>query len=336
MNIKEAADKLGITPRTIRFYEKKGLLSPAKQQSNLYRSFSEQDLWRLQTIVALREAHLSLSDIKQALEKLERNGVEELRYYLEMQRSALMSEWLQLKQAVETTDRMIELVQRERTLPLEHLFGLANASKQLREQRAGWKDRWDFNRLAPTHDERVAANEGDYADYEDALERVVRLIRPQQNERGLDIGTGTGNLAGKFLTASCHMSAVDQSREMLRLCREKHPEIETRLGNFLALPFLREQFDFVVTSFAFHHLTGNQQQLALEEMDRVLKPGGRIAIADLMASAEEGDRPPSSYPEARTLRHWFENRNYFVQLYRLNERLHILYADKKEHPYAES
>jgi len=335
VNIKEAADKLGITPRAIRFYEKKGLLSPAKQEANRYRTFSEQDIWRLQTIVSLRESGMSLSDIKQALEKWEADGMEELQYYLELQRSILMSEWLQIKQIVETTDRMIELLKNERSLPLEHIFGLASASKRLREQRVNWKDRWDFNRLAPTHDERVAASEGNYADYGEALERIVRLIRPAKGERGLDIGTGTGNLAGKFLELGCAMSGVDQSREMLRLCQAKHPAMETRLGNFLALPYVREQFDFVVSSFAFHHLTGDQQGLALEEMDRVLKPPGRIAIADLM-NAEEHAQVRSGYPSARALSRWFAEHGYTADLYSLNERLHVLIAYKEENSYAES
>ncbi len=329
MNIKEAADRLGITPRAIRFYEKKGLLSPAKQESNRYRTFSDPDIWRLQTIVSLREAGMTLSDIKQALEKWEVNGMEELQYYLELQRSILMSEWLQLRQILETADRMIELLKDERALPLEHIFGLASASKRLREQRDNWKDRWDFNKLAPTHDERVAASAGNYADYGEALERIAGLIAPMKGERGLDIGTGTGNLAGKLLERGCEMSGVDQSREMLRLCQAKHPGMETRLGNFLALPYLGEHFDFVVSSFAFHHLAGDQQRLALEEMDRVLKPAGRIAIADLM-NPEGGGEASSGYPSVRSLARLFSERGYTAEVRRLNERLHILYARKEE------
>ncbi|MFB9274793.1 MerR family transcriptional regulator [Cohnella cellulosilytica] len=329
MNIKEAADRLGITPRAIRFYEKKGLLSPAKQESNRYRSFSDQDIWRLQTIVSLREAGMSLSDIKLALEKWEVDGMGELQYYLELQRSILMSEWLQLRQILDMTDRMIGLLKDERGLPIEHIFGLAAASKRLREQRGNWQDRWNFNRLAPTHDERVAAGSGNYADYAEALEKIVRLVVPAKGERGLDIGTGTGNLAGKFLERGCVMSGVDQSREMLRLCQTKHPGMETRLGNFLALPYLREQFDFVVSSFAFHHLSGDQQRLALEEMDRVLKPSGRVAIADLMVPAAD-DEAHAGFPSASSLVRWFLEHGYTAELRRLNERLHILYARKEE------
>jgi ubiquinone/menaquinone biosynthesis C-methylase UbiE len=69
---------------------------------------------------------------------------------------------------------------------------------------------------------------------------------------------------------------------MLRTCRTKHPEMHVKLGNFLALPFADQSFDFVVSSFAFHHLSPDQQQLALQEMQRVLTTRGRICLTDLM------------------------------------------------------
>jgi putative AdoMet-dependent methyltransferase len=338
VHIKEVADKLGITPRAVRFYELKGLLSPSKQPGNRYRIFTEQDVWRLQTIVSLREAGMSLADIGQALEKWDENDKEELQYYLELQRSVMMSEWLQIKQVIETTDHMIGLLKSEQTLPLGHIFQLAKASRQLREQRTNWKDEWDFNRLAPTHDERVAANAGQYADYDQALDFIVQRVAPKREERGLDIGTGTGNLASRLMERGASMSGVDQSKEMLRLCQRKHPGLDTRIGNFLALPFLEEQFDFVVTSFAFHHLADEQQRLALEEMCRVLKPGGRICIADLMnpdtIKVSDVNAKPERYPSVRTLSDWFDKHGYRTTIHPMNDRLHIVYAFKEDGPHA--
>ena len=60
--------------------------------------------------------------------------------------------------------------------------------------------------------------------------------------------------------------------------------MHVKLGNFLALPFADQSFDFVVSSFAFHHLGQDQQQLALEEIQRVLKASdtSRICLTDLM------------------------------------------------------
>lgn len=325
MKIKEVADKLNISPRAIRFYEQKGLLSPSKQPDNLYRTFTEKDIWRLQTIISLREAGMSLSDIRQALEQSEEHGKEELQYYLELQRSVMMSEWLQIKQIIATTDHMIELLGAEHTLPLDHIFRLAEASKQLREQRSNWKDTWNFNQQAPTHDERVATNTGNYANYDDSLDTILRSVKPMKDEHGLDIGTGTGNLAARFLELGSRMSGVDQSKEMLRLCRKKLPHLDTRIGNFLALPYLEEQFDFVVSSFAFHHLTPDQQILALEEMRRVLKPLGRICIGDLAESDS---------PSLRAMIEWFENNGYRTKLHQMNESLHIVYAYKEDSPHA--
>ncbi len=100
MKIKEAADRLNISARAIRSYEEKGLLSPSKQASNLYRTFAEKDIWRLQTIISLREAGMSLVDIKKALAKIDEENNEELRYYLELQRTVMMSEWLEIKRVI--------------------------------------------------------------------------------------------------------------------------------------------------------------------------------------------------------------------------------------------
>ncbi|WP_342780047.1 class I SAM-dependent methyltransferase [Cohnella terricola] len=156
-------------------------------------------------------------------------------------------------------------------------------------------------------------------------------MNPSIEEHGLDIGTGTGNLAGRFIEKGCSMSGVDQSREMLRLARTKYPGLAARLGNFLALPYLRERFDFIVTSFAFHHLTEDQQWLALEEMQRLLAPRGKICIADLMdASAVGKPREHPEYPSAPMLTRWFEASGYAVKTHRVNHLLHIIHARKEE------
>ena len=83
--------------------KKKGLLAPAKQLHNQYRSFTEQDIWRLQTIIALRESGMPLDAIKHTLKEMDKENHEELQYYLELQRSALVSQWLEMKQVIETT-----------------------------------------------------------------------------------------------------------------------------------------------------------------------------------------------------------------------------------------
>ncbi|CAH1212687.1 2-methoxy-6-polyprenyl-1,4-benzoquinol methylase, mitochondrial [Paenibacillus plantiphilus] len=333
MKIKELADKLNISARAIRFYEEKGLLSPRKETHNSYRTFEEKDIWRLQTIISLREAGMPLSNIKQALQEIDSKGHGELHYYLELQRSVMMKQWLEIRQVIETTDHMISLLKNNHTLPLEDIYCLAAHSKQMREQRGNWQDKWNFNRLASTHDIRVTGNSGTYMDYELALEELVKWVAPIQGELGLDIGTGTGNLAGRLMDRGALMSGVDQSKEMLRLCQTKYPAMDTRLGNFLALPYLGGQFHFIVSSFAFHHLTEEQQVLALEEMRRVARSHGRICIADLMnsgpaaADAEQRDLDPMedniSLP---SLLQWFEDNGYVTKQKQLNRRLHIVYA----------
>lgn len=326
MKIKEMADRLNISPRAIRFYEEKGLVAPAKQGNNQYRDFCEKDIWRLQTIISLREAGMTIEDISKALIEIEGEDHNELQYYLELQRSVLYSKWLEMKQIIETTDYMIDLLKSKKSLPIEDIYQLAEGSKRLRDQRNNWQDKWNFDRQASIHDQRVVNNSLEFKDYEQALNLTVKWVSTIQGEKGLDIGTGTGNLAGKLIEQGAEMAGVDQSKEMLKQCRMKFPDMETKLGNFLAIPYLDGRFDFVVSSFAFHHLTDEQKRLAIEEMRRVLKPHGRICITDLMHAGGDVSIHNEPYTSVADMISWFEERGYFTKHEQINEFLHIVYA----------
>jgi putative AdoMet-dependent methyltransferase len=331
MKIKEVADKLKISARAIRFYEEKGLISPSKGD-NTYREFSENEIWRLQTIISLREAGMAVEDIRKALLEMEEQNHEELQYYLELQRSVLFGKWLELKQIIDTTDFMIDMVKKQQTLPIDDIYSLAESSRKLREHRSSWQDKWNFDTRAGLHDEYVSQETSEYKDYEAALTLTVKWLAPVNGEKGLDIGTGTGNLAGKLMEQGAMMAGVDQSKEMLKRCRHKFPALETKLGNFLALPYMDGRFDFAVSTFAFHHLSESQKKLAIEEMRRVLRPHGRICITDLMLADEEDGGPAAeestveSYGTLSGLLNLFEDMGYITKHQQINELLHIVYA----------
>ncbi|WP_186327877.1 methyltransferase domain-containing protein [Paenibacillus xylanexedens] len=394
MNIKEAASRLGISARAIRFYEEKGLILPAKQSSNGYRTYTENDIWRLQTIAALREIGMSLQDITHALGEIDQGNQQRLEEYLELQQAVMYAQWIELKRMMDTTQRMIDLNRQEGPLDVSHLHDLADSARRLREARQNWHDRWNYDMQAAIHDQRVQeAGRGSigqphsedrhrsdnaspanhehgvthsyqdtdtsvpsdsndavqpyfylYHNYDEGLEQIVHWISPAPGEKGLDIGTGTGNLAGKLLQNGADITAIDQSREMLRRCRTKYPEMHVKLGNFLALPFTDHSFDFVVSSFAFHHLSSDQQLLALQEMQRVLTSRGRIGLTDLMfinaahreayvreaelSGHEEQLRAlrERHFPLLDELCDWLEQQGYVTKHVRHNELLHTLLA----------
>ncbi len=66
MKIKEVSQRTGLTKKTIRFYEAEGLLSPEKTWRNgrEYRTYSEQDILRLEKIAELRRARFSVEEIR--------------------------------------------------------------------------------------------------------------------------------------------------------------------------------------------------------------------------------------------------------------------------------
>lgn len=346
VQIKEIADKLQVSTRAIRWYEQKGLIQPGKNEENGYRTFTENEAWRLQTIISLREVGMGIPEIKKVLDELDAGDEQDVLYYLELQRAVMFSQWIELKGMIETLDHMIGTAKQQQELVWEDIHQLVDSAKGYRDLRKTWTDRWGFDRQAAQYDEAVLREPefNPHQNYNEALDMTCQLVNPRLGERGLEIGIGTGNLAGRFAAKGIEIAGTDQSREMLRQCRAKYPQIETKLGNFLAVPYLDDQFDFVVTSYALHHLTDEQKLLALEEMRRVLKPHGRICITDLMfenaeqrtavqdefLSAGKADIwaqiEDEYYADRSLLLNWFADNGYVAQAKQVNDFLHILFA----------
>jgi SAM-dependent methyltransferase len=101
----------------------------------------------------------------------------------------------------------------------------------------------------------------------------------------LDVAAGTGHVARRLAPQVRAVVALDATRAMLEQGRAQAPaNVLFMQADAAALPFLDASFDVVVTRFALHHF--DDPQVQLEEMRRVLKPGGRLAVADLVAHPE--------------------------------------------------
>jgi len=107
---------------------------------------------------------------------------------------------------------------------------------------------------------------------------TVRAIDPQPGERVLDIAAGTGTSAAAIAKSGAEVVALDFSPGMLKEGRKRHPNLTFVEGDAESLPFPPKSFDAVTISFGLRNV--NNPQLALGEMYRVLKPGGRVVICE--------------------------------------------------------
>lgn len=107
---------------------------------------------------------------------------------------------------------------------------------------------------------------------------TLDVLAPKPGERILDAGCGTGRNLGTLLRAQSNPVGVDFSRGMLSIARRNYPEVPLVLADLQRpLPFEDERFDAVLCALIGEHL--NELPLALREMHRVLRTGGRLIFS---------------------------------------------------------
>lgn len=284
MKVHEAAKQLGVTPRTLRFYEEKGLIKPHKESINGYRTYSDDDLLRLRWIISLRELGMSVSAIIDALNSME--DTEVFIRKIDGARASLYEEWVSATEALKALDETMSAWQCKGLVSLSQAEQAAGQMKQNRILRTSWSDYWNYDGMALRYGYHAPLVTLDglltEEQYNYALIRTVDWLDPGHDEQGLELGAGSGNLTVLLSVSGTKLTVVEQSVEMLAIMKDRLPQVDAKQGNMLALPLGSKNFSFIVCSFAMHHLNHSQQLLALEEMDRVLLSGGRMVITGLM------------------------------------------------------
>ncbi|MDO9590342.1 MAG: class I SAM-dependent methyltransferase, partial [Microcella sp.] len=118
-----------------------------------------------------------------------------------------------------------------------------------------------------------------------ALWRIatVKAVDPKSGERILDIAAGTGTSSVALAKSGAEVVALDFSAGMVDEGRRRNPDLTFVQGDAEKLPFGDAEFDAVTISFGLRNV--QRPEVALAEMHRVLKPGGRVVICEF-------SRPP--------------------------------------------
>jgi ubiquinone/menaquinone biosynthesis C-methylase UbiE len=139
---------------------------------------------------------------------------------------------------------------------------------------------------------RFAATAGRLAELEEArradlAERVGRFVEPRGDERALDAGTGTGALAFALAPLVAEVVGVDLVPELLDEARKRageFPNVSFVEGDVTRLPLDSGGFDLSGSLRTLHHV--HRPELAVSELARVTRSGGRILVVDQLAPVD--------------------------------------------------
>jgi ubiquinone/menaquinone biosynthesis C-methylase UbiE len=138
---------------------------------------------------------------------------------------------------------------------------------------------WAFSHQAAAFEEQPIFTTGS--------EWVFERLDLRADDLVLDVAAGTGHLARALAPSVRCVVALDATAAMLA-AGKAHAEraglrnVVFQRGDAAALPFADATFDVAVSRFAVHHFEDPAAPLA--EMRRCLRPGGRLAIADIVAA----------------------------------------------------
>ena len=175
-------------------------------------------------------------------------------------------------------------------------------------------DNKGFDLWADGYDKSVQisdeSDEYPFEGYKDVLNTVYKTVREKMGTV-LDIGFGTGVLTQKLYDDGYKITGIDFSEHMIEIAQEKMPEADLIQYDFTdGLPKILEDisFDWIISTYAIHHLTDEQKKLFIHELMEHITAGGSIIFGDVAFQTKED----LGQAKKRAQEQWDEEEVYLV------------------------
>lgn len=266
----EFAKKAGVTIRTIRFYDGKGLLKPSSVSDAGYRLYTDEDFAKFQVILTLKYLGFSLEDIA-ALVITETSEIHSLKKSLKLQLEIVRNK-IKHMELIEKSIIEAKRVIEEDEPDWSKIVDIIHATNMEQDLALQYKDSRNLRVRINLHDKFSVNNYGWF-------NWIFDKINLSQNEKVLEIGCGDGQLwkkCGDRISENSEVILSDISNGMLNDTKENLKYLKANMKFHIAdcanLPYEDGSFDKVVANHMIFYVKDRKK--AFSEIKRVLKKDG--------------------------------------------------------------
>ncbi len=270
----EIARIAGVSLRTIRYYDAKGLLPPVSHSDTGYRHYDKGSLALLQRILMLKYLGFSLEEIQRLVAAQEADALDQ-EAILAHQKNLLLERRQQLEQLISTIELAQKCPQEDKWQILVRCLNLLTSEEKVLEQ---YQNPDNLQRRINIHNFSTSS--------QGWMDWVYERLELEPGESVLELGCGTGLLWLErlhLLPEGLQLTLTDRSREMLEQTRQNMAPYEKELAsrkvrityqvldaNALELP--AASFDRIIANHMLYHV--ERRETCLSAIARALKPQG--------------------------------------------------------------
>lgn len=172
-----------------------------------------------------------------------------------------------------------------------------------------------FDIWADDYDQTVKVSEDNqlypFAGYKKIINIIFNEIMQKNQAKVLDIGLGTGTLSHKLYDSGQIIDGLDFSVKMIAIAQAKMPKahlMECDFSKGLPNEFKEKTYDFIVSTYALHHLTDDEKVTFIHDLLPMISENGKIIIGDIAFQSRE--KLEACRKESKA--YWDEDEYYFV------------------------
>lgn len=269
-SIGEFAKKSRVTLRTLRYYDKIGLLKPCCYNKVGHRLYNKSDFAKLQKILTLKFIGLSLNDIS----KIMNYDMEDmdLKNSLEIQREIIKEKVYHMESVIKSIDEAINMLDSTNVLNWNKFINIINIINMDQKWMEQYENASNLKARIKIH-ELFSTNKKGWMCW------FFENLKLPKTAKILELGCGNGELWQKNLSkipSDWDITLTDFSKGMLKDA-EENLKLNSKRFNFKLvdaqnITFKDNSFDTVIANNMLYHLSNIDNSFS--EIHRVLKPGG--------------------------------------------------------------